>query len=120
MKRMNTLSAMQTEVDEIRKRIEADQKRFKILCEKIRDLKRASDLLQMVDIPNGVVISFGASTVRLRGKRATVRKLNRSRAVVDIGGESWTFPFELLHCDMVTAGLEATLNNSRKGRNLTI
>ena len=115
MKTKNTLTALQAEADEIRARIENDRKRFAVIQEKIRTLKQSADLAQVVGVPDGAFVAYGASTVRLRGKRATVKKLNRTRAVVDIGGESWTFPFDLLHTDPFRAELETTLNRPNKG-----
>jgi hypothetical protein len=112
MKTKDTLSALQTEADEIRTRIENDRKRFAAIQEKIKTLKQTADLAQVVGVPDGAFIGYGASTVRLRGKRATVKKLNRTRAVVDIDGESWVFPFDLLHTDPFRADLEATLNRT--------
>ena len=115
MKTKNTLAALQTEADEIRTRIENDRKRFAVIQEKIKPLKQAADLAQVVGVPDGAFVTYGATTVRLRGKRVTVKKLNRTRAVVDIDGESWTFPFDLLHTDPVKAELETTLNRTYKG-----
>jgi len=115
MKSKNTIAALQTEADEIRTRIERDRKRFATIQEKIRTLKQAADLAQVVGVPDGAFVTYGASTARLRGKRATVKKLNRTRAVVDIDGESWTFPFELLHIDPLRAELETTLNRTHGG-----
>jgi hypothetical protein len=66
----------------------------------------------LVGTENGVTISFGAWRQELRGKKATVMKVNRTRALVAIDGEQWLFPFDLLHVDETMPALERIVNST--------
>jgi hypothetical protein len=112
---MDNLESMKTEAATIRERIAKDRERFKLLQERIWTEERRFALRSLVGIENGVTISFGAWRQELRGKKATVLKVNRTRALVAIDGEEWLFPFDLLHVDETSPALERIINSAPRG-----
>lgn len=112
MTNRQTLSDMKAAAVTLRGQIEKDRKRLRSLHDKINRAKQKEELSAALNVADGVTIRHGASRRELRGKPATVRKVNRTRAVVEVAGEKWSFPFELIHCDSFAAELEAELNRS--------
>jgi len=106
---MEKLDTLKAEQNRLRQRLENDRKRFSELGDRIRLLEKREQLQRMVDIRDGVTIGW-AERANLRGKPATVKKVNRCRALVEIGGESWDMPFGLLKLEKFDAELELQVN----------
>ena len=113
---MDNLESMKTEAATLRARIAEDRERYQLLQERIRREERRFALQSLVGIENGVTITFGAWRQELRGKKATVLKVNRTRASVAIDGEQWLFPFDLLHVDDTASALERMMNSTIGGK----
>jgi hypothetical protein len=115
-----SIEQLKDEASKLRKSIEArakmlheDNKRYTALISKISSEERKDNLEKLVGVEGGVYIGY-CHTPRLRGKKATVLKVNRTRALVSIAGEEWTFPFHALKTDSNDAAVELMVNGCRE------
>lgn len=106
---MKDLDKLKAEQQKTQRRVERDTKRLRELRQQVWLLEKREQLLQLVGVPGAVTVGY-SDRPHLRGKPATIQKVNRLRALVDVGGESWTMPFDLLKVEAVTAEIEIEFN----------
>jgi spore coat protein CotH len=109
------LEKMKERAESLWVRIQTDREEYQKLQESIWNENKRQALLRLVGIADGVTISFCCSAERLRGRKATVIKVNRTRSLVSIDGEQWFFPFDLIKFDSNDVELERGLNESLQG-----
>lgn len=93
-------------------KLEAERAELRKLEIALIDAEHKASIEKLVGVERGVIIGL-ASNPKLRGKRATVVKVNRTRASVLIDGEDWDFPLRLLRVDPVQAEVEFAVNGCR-------
>ena len=96
---IENLKAEITKIEKRRKaRAEADEKDRKELTrlrDKLQGAESRAALRALIGVPGGVTLSYRCRA-ELRGETATIKEVRRTRASVDVAGEEWDIPFELL------------------------
>ena len=105
-----------TSIEARRESLQQDKKRYDALIFKAIHLEQKQKLERLIGVEGGVHIGY-CHTERLRGKKAKVLKVNRSRALVMVEGEEWLFPFSSLKTDSFAAELELKVNGCIQAAN---